>query len=139
MAKVTLTDDAKEDLRDLDGSARALVLRALKKLETDPESRGQPLGSRASGSLVTFRKLVVGNRDYRIVYRVEADGTVVVVWVIGKRADAECYRLALSRIRLHAQDQPLIGALLDLLGQTWPGGSQRQQRAVDQGGRRPRS
>jgi mRNA interferase RelE/StbE len=120
LAKVTLTNEAREDLRDLDGSARLLLLKALKKLTVDPDKRGQPLRSRARGNLITFRKLVVGNRDYRIVYRVESDGTVVVGWVIGKPADDECYRLALSKVRLHAHDRPLIGELLDLLGQTWP-------------------
>ena len=119
MARVLLTTEAKEDLRDLDGSARKLVLKALKKLETDPEQRGAPLGSRPGSSLVTFRKLVVGDRDHRVVYRVEADGTVVVVWVIGKRTDGECYDLAVSRIRRHSENQELVGTLIGLLDQAW--------------------
>ena len=94
MARVVLTDEAKEDLRDLDGSARRLVLRALRKLEDSLESRGAPLGSRRTGNLTGFRKLVVGDRQYRVVYRVEEDGTVCVIWVIGSRVDEECYRLA---------------------------------------------
>jgi len=115
LARVLLTTEAKEDLRDLDGAARLLVLKALKKLENEPEKRGAPLGSRSGGNLATFRKLVVGDRDYRVVYRVESDGTVVVVWVIGKRADGECYDLAVARVRLHAGDQELVGELLGLL------------------------
>ena len=102
MAKVQLSEEALEDFQDLDGASQRLVAKALKKLETDPHLRGQPLGSRAGGDLTTFRKLVVGNRDYRIIYRIEPDGTVVVVWVIAKRADNEAYELAMSRIRLHA-------------------------------------
>lgn len=94
MARVQLTAEAREDVRDLDGSAKTLVLKALKKLEVDPSQRGAPLG----GGLATFRKLVVGDRDYRIIYRVEQDETVVVVWVIAKRADDECYQLAMSRL-----------------------------------------
>lgn len=101
MAKVTLSEEAREDFHDLDGAAQRIVAKALKKLETDPHLRGQPLGNRSGGDLTTFRKLVVGDRDYRIVYRVEPDGTIVVVWVIGRRADGEAYELALSRIRLH--------------------------------------
>jgi mRNA interferase RelE/StbE len=116
VAKVLLTTEAKEDIRDLDGSARLQVLKALKKLENEPEKRGAPLGSRTGGNLATFRKLVVGDRDCRIVYRIESDGVVVVVWVIGKRADCECYDLAVARIRLHAGDQELVGELLGLLG-----------------------
>lgn len=102
MAKVQLSAQAREDFLDLDGSARRIVAKALRKLEDDPQLRGQPLGSRGSGNLTTFRKLVVGDRDYRIVYRVDPDGTVVVGWVIGLRADAEAYQLALGRLRLHS-------------------------------------
>jgi mRNA interferase RelE/StbE len=101
MAEVRLTEDAREDLHDLDGAARVLVLKGLKKLQTEPEKRGSPLGSELSGNLTTFRKLVVGDRDYRIVYRIDADGSVVVVWVIGRCSDDEVYHLAMSRLRLH--------------------------------------
>lgn len=101
MAEVRLTEDAREDLRDLDGAARIIVLKGLKKLQTEPEKRGSPLGSKLGGNLTTFRKLVVGDRDYRIVYRVDADGSAVVVWIIGRRADDEVYQLAMSRLRLH--------------------------------------
>lgn len=118
MAEVVLTDDAVEDLRELDGSARKLVGKALKKLEASPEQRGEPLGSRSGGNLTTFRKLVVGDRDYRIVYRIEQDGTVVVVWVIGKRADEECYTLACSRLRLHG-DRDMAEAAQELLDRAW--------------------
>ncbi|GIG40946.1 type II toxin-antitoxin system RelE family toxin [Cellulomonas phragmiteti] len=101
MADVVLTSEAREDLRDFDGAAQKVIIKALKKLEDSPEQRGAPLGSRQSGNLTTFRKLVVGDRDYRIVYRVETDGTVCVVWVIGRRVDEECYQLAMARLKLH--------------------------------------
>lgn len=117
MARVQLTEEAREDFQDLDGTAQRVVAKALKKLETDPELRGQPLGNRSTGDLTTFRKLVVGNRDYRIVYRVESDGTVVVIWVIGKRADNEAYELALSRVRMHAN--PAVRELTNSLEEIW--------------------
>lgn len=101
MARVQLTEEAREDLHDLDRSVQVQVLKALKKLKDNPEQRGQPLGRRSSGNLTTFRKLVVGNRDYRIIYRIETDGTVVVVWVIARRADDEAYELAMSRLWVH--------------------------------------
>lgn len=110
MAKVVLTDEAREDLRDLDGSSRKLVLRAIKKLETSPDQRGDPLG----GDLTTFRKLVVGDRQFRVVYRVDADGTLCVVWVVGSRVDSECYELARSRLALYAGPEK-SAALEDLL------------------------
>lgn len=118
MAQVVLTADAREDLRDLDGSARKVVLRAVRKLACEPDKRGQPLGSRATGDLTTFRKLVVGDREYRIVYRIERDGTVVVVWVIAKRADKEVYELALARLRTHP-DQELARVAQGLMENAW--------------------
>jgi mRNA interferase RelE/StbE len=123
LPRVQLTADAREDLRDLDGSTRKAVLKAIKKLESEPEERGQPLGSRQSGNLTTFRKLVVGDRDYRVIYRIEQDGTIVVVWVVGRRADQECYELAMSRLRLHA-DPRLAGAAEQLLRESWSSSEQ---------------
>lgn len=119
MAVVRMTSAAKEDVRDLDGSARKLVLKAMKKLEDNPEQRGQPLGSKATGNLTTFRKMVVGDRDYRIVYRIEANGEVVVVWVVGGRADQECYDLAVSRLKLYRDDQEMARELETLLQVVW--------------------
>ncbi len=51
MARVEVTSDAAEDIRELDGSERKAVLKALVKLGTEPDKRGQPLGSRAGGTL----------------------------------------------------------------------------------------
>jgi mRNA interferase RelE/StbE len=121
VARVVLTDEAKEDLRDLDGSARRLVLRALRKLEDSPESRGAPLGSRRTGNLTGFRKLVVGDRQYRVVYRVEEDRTVCVIWVIGSRVDEECYRLAMARLQTHATSD-LAREMTSALSALWEGG-----------------
>jgi len=119
VATVKLTSAAKEDVRDLDGAARKKVLKAMRKLETEPEQRGQPLGSNAKGNLTSFRKLVVGDREFRIVYKIESDGEVVVVWVVGARADAECYDLAVSRLKLYANDKVLAAELEELLEQAW--------------------
>ena len=117
MSKVLLSEEARDDLHDLDGSAQRAVAKGLIKLETDPHLRGRSLGNRASEDLTTFRKLVVGNHDYRIVYRVELDGTVVIVWVIGKRADGEAYELAMSRLRMHSNAS--VRQLATSLEQIW--------------------
>lgn len=117
-ARVLLLPDAADDLRRLGGSARRLVAKALQKLQDSPGQRGAPLGARANAQsdLTGFRKLVVGDRDYRIIYEVRRDGTVVIVWVIGKRADAEAYRQASERIAAYRGDpdrQAMLQALLD--------------------------
>ncbi|MDR2702819.1 MAG: type II toxin-antitoxin system RelE/ParE family toxin [Cellulomonadaceae bacterium] len=114
-SQVLLLDEAKEDLRDFDGATRKMLLKAIGKLRQSPDQRGEPLGSRANGNLTGFRKLVVGNRDYRIVYDVRDDGTVVVIWVIGRRVNSEAYALAQTRIELYATDINKKTALLGLL------------------------
>ena len=40
MVQVVLTAEAREDLRDLDGSTRRIVLKATRKLQVDPDKRG---------------------------------------------------------------------------------------------------
>lgn len=118
MARVQLTEDAREDLRDLDNSVQRQVIKGLTKLRENPSQRGQPLGRKSDNNLTTFRKLVVGNRGYRIVFRVEEDGTAVVVWVIGPRADGEAYELAMTRLRMH--DSAAIRELATSLEEIWP-------------------
>lgn len=113
-ARILMLPEAVEDLRDLDGAARKIVAAGIEKLRTDPGLSGAPLGSKASGSLTGLRKLVVGSRAYRIVYEVRADGAVVVLWVIGKRADSEVYAMAQSRVALytHGPARQILNQLL---------------------------
>jgi mRNA interferase RelE/StbE len=102
MARVELTDDAKDDIRGLDGSVKTRVLKDLKKLETAPSNRGQPLGSRDTGNLTGLRKLYVGPRKgYRAVFAAEGDA-IAIVMVVAARSESECYELAVTRIRLLA-------------------------------------
>lgn len=114
MAKVEFTREAREDLESLDGSAKKIVAKGIRKLETNPELRGDPLGSKVTGNLTNFRKLVVGNRTYRIVYEVLADDVLCVIWVIGARSDNECYELAVSRTLQAPESERLrLKSLLD--------------------------
>lgn len=110
-AKITLLPEVVDDLRRLDGAARKVAAAGIEKLRTDPHLRGAPLGSRATSDLTGLRKLVVGNRTYRIVYRVHENNTVVVLWVVGKRAEREAYETARARVELYA-DNPAKKAIL---------------------------
>ena len=119
---VRLTEPAFEDLRALLRLDPQLVRQALKKmllLERDPEA-GEPL----HGSLVNYRKLVLGDRDRRIIWRVTHDdsGTVVVdvaeVWAVGARGDDEVYDEMRSRVRMMT-DSPAtlaLAAVVERLG-----------------------
>ena len=101
-AYVRLTHDALEDLRRLLRVDPQIVRAALKKmllLQRDPNA-GHPL----VGNLIGWRKLVIGNRDWRLVWKVstDADGAVVIdiaeVWAVGVRSDAEVYTEVEARI-----------------------------------------
>jgi mRNA interferase RelE/StbE len=95
MATVLLKRGAKEDVANADGSAMPAILAGLKKLAVSPQLRGNPLG----GALHGFRKLVVGSRNLRIVYRYFETEDVVWIYVIGARRDLEVYKIAESRIQ----------------------------------------
>lgn len=102
MGYVRFTDAAIEDLEALQRKDPQIVRQVLKKcllLERDPEA-GEPL----LGELIGYRKLVVGNRDWRLVWRVteESDGGLNVeiaeVWGVGARSDDEIYNEMTARV-----------------------------------------
>lgn len=103
MPRVVFTNEAIDDLRRLGPSVAARVLKKILLLEQDSEA-GRPLG----GELVTFRKLVVGDRNWRVVYRVDETGDVEVceIWAAGVRSDNEIYDEAARRLAKAAEAVP---------------------------------
>lgn len=85
-------------------------------LERDPGA-GTPL----LGSLIGYRRLIVGNRDWRIVWRVVTDdaGDVTVdvaeVWAAGARSDEEVYHEMTDRLR-HLPSSPATSAFSEVVG-----------------------
>ena len=121
--RVQFTDIAFEDLLVIARKKDPQVVRAgLKKcllLERDPEA-GEPL----KGGLIGYRKLVVGDRDWRIIWRVTHDDTgaiivdVAEVWAVGARSDADVYDEMTQRVTVLGNDPhtlPLAEAI-DALG-----------------------
>ena len=121
--RVRFTDPAFEDLRVMARKEDPQVVRAaLKKcllLERDPEA-GEPL----KGGLIGYRKLVVGDRDWRIIWRVTHDetGAIVVdvaeIWAVGARSDAEVYDEMMQRVKVLGRNpltMPLAEAI-DAMG-----------------------
>lgn len=111
MARVELLPEVLEDIAGLDGSVQRTILKKLRQLANNPEQQGRPLG----GGLTGFRELVVGDRQYRIVFQVLPDENVAVVWVIASRVDNECHELAKARLALHVGEPHAseAGMLLD--------------------------
>ena len=78
-------------------------------LERDPYA-----GEELHGDLIGWRKLVVGNRDWRIIWRATSDdiGAIVVdiaeVWAVGARSDAAVYREMAERVALLPKNPPTL-------------------------------
>ena len=113
--RVQFTDPAFEDLQVMARKKDPQVVRAALKeclmLERDPEA-GEPL----KGGLIGYRKLVVGDRDWRIIWRVTHDDTGAIIVdaidALGKLAHG-----------LEAQPEPddelpawLVGVLANVVG-----------------------
>lgn len=92
--RVELIDDAIADLAKLVESGKLkLFFKKLVEIEAQGSKAGEPLGR----DLVGWRKLTVGNRDWRIVFRVDKAEAVATVCVIGDRDDGACYEEAKKR------------------------------------------
>jgi mRNA interferase RelE/StbE len=93
--RVELIDDAIADLAKHaeSGKLKSFFRKLLEIEEKGPEA-GEPLGR----DLVGWRKITVGNRDWRIVFRVDKQSEVATVCVIGDREDGVCYEEAKQRI-----------------------------------------
>ncbi len=109
---IVFTDAALDDLRRIGPVAVSLVLKKIFLLETNPMA-GEPLG----GELTGYRKLVVGNRTWRIVYRVVDSGQVEVceIWAIGLRSDGEVYAEASVRVAKALTRQPNMAPLASVI------------------------
>jgi mRNA interferase RelE/StbE len=117
--RVELIDEAVEDLSSYAESGNIrLFLAKLVQLERDGASAGVPLGSTDRTSLTGWRKIVVGNRDRRIVFRVDEKQEVATVCVIGDRSNEAVYTEAQQRMeRLPDQGtKSLADAMLMMMG-----------------------
>ncbi len=88
------------------------ILKKILVLETDPNA-GLPLSDEMTG----YRKLVVGNRDWRVVYRVAADGPIEVceIWAAGARSDEAVYAEAMTRVRAAIDKRPELMSFADVV------------------------
>jgi len=103
-----LIAEAAEDLaRYVRTGNLPLFLKQLIRLEEVGREAGVPLDR----GLVGWRKIVVGDRDWRIIFTVDPGEMVATVWVIGDRADAECYDLAQRRLEAWGRDRPAAASL----------------------------
>lgn len=98
--EVVFLDEAVRDMRKLDGSQRALVLKAIGKVRENPTAQGygKPLGNKGGTDLVGLFKIKLRKSGIRVVYQlVEVNGVMRIV-VVGMRTDDEVYREAAKRL-----------------------------------------
>ncbi|MCG8917597.1 type II toxin-antitoxin system RelE/ParE family toxin [Actinokineospora sp. PR83] len=112
MRDVLFTDAAIDDLRRLGPDVAPKVLKKIKILFDNPEA-GPPLG----GQLTGFRKLVVGRKHWRVVYRIDDSGAVEIceIWCVGVRSDAEVYAEAAARVAAIPDQSPAMLRLADVI------------------------
>jgi mRNA interferase RelE/StbE len=121
--RVELVDEAIVDLADLAESGNLKqFFRKLVEIEANGSQAGEPLGR----NLVGWRKITVGNRNWRIVFRVDKEEAVATVCVIGDREDAACYEEAQRRAQQisDADATSLAASMMELLG------SRKQRKAA---------
>lgn len=113
--RVELLDDAVVDLaRQAESGKLKLFFKKLLEIEQKGGEAGEPLGR----DLVGWRKITVGNRNWRIVFRVDRDEAVATICVIGDREDGICYEEAKRRAD-RAQDNDaasLAESMMTLFG-----------------------
>jgi mRNA-degrading endonuclease RelE of RelBE toxin-antitoxin system len=81
---VKFTDDAKQDVGDLDGSIRNRLRKVLEeKVAVDPEGYGVPL----SAPLANFWKHEFAS--HRVIYRIYESRKLVVICAVGKRREGD--------------------------------------------------
>ena len=99
--KLEYLPEAEKDLKNLDGSQRLLVLKAIKKVQQNPlpideHGYGKPLGNHSS-SLAGLMKIKLRSAGLRVVYQLRRTESSMMVIVIGVRADDEVYEMAQKR------------------------------------------
>jgi mRNA interferase RelE/StbE len=118
VAYIRLTDPAIEDLNQVFRLYPSVLRKVLAKmliLELNTEA-GEPL----LGDLMGWRKLTVGDRNWRIIWRSkknESGGQMIEiaqVWAIGARSDSEIYDEMKERLA-SAPASPRTTALFDVL------------------------
>lgn len=102
--EIHYSDEAKTDLRDLDGSQRKSVLKAIKKVSQNPlpvneGGYDKPLGNKHGKDLTGLCKIKLMKEGIRVVYALIRTETTMKIVVIAARSDDEVYEVAAQRTK----------------------------------------
>lgn len=104
MYKLSFIKKAIEDYKSLDGSQRKVVDKAINKIMLNPLPNteggyGKPLRNQNSSELAGLLKIKIKNAGIRIVYKLIRQDDVILIIIIGARADSEVYKEAEKRLK----------------------------------------
>jgi mRNA interferase RelE/StbE len=128
--RVELIDDAIADLaKQVESGKLRSFFKKLLEIELKGSQAGEPLGR----DLVGWRKITVGDRDWRIVFRVDRAETVATVCVIGDRDDGACYEEAKKRAvdLKHEDAASLAESMMELFGSRKERKAAQKRRAAE--------
>lgn len=100
--------EAVQDLKKLDGSQRAVVMKAIRKVSANPlpaseGGYGKPLGNVKGTNLTNLLKIKLRGPGIRVVYQLQRTETEMLIIIIGARADDEVYKDASNRMSCHVK------------------------------------
>ena len=102
--KIIVSDEAKADIRSLDGSQREEVFRSIKKVSQNPlpyteGGYGKPLGNKGGSDLTGCFKIKLRRLGIRVVYLLRRAERGMEILVVGVRSAEAVYETASARIK----------------------------------------
>jgi mRNA interferase RelE/StbE len=101
---IVYLEEAIKDLKKLDHSQQLQVLKAVRKVSTNPLPNteggyGKPLGNHPSTRLSGYLKIKLLSLGLRVVYCLLREKNLMKVIIISVRDDEKVYKLAQNRTR----------------------------------------
>lgn len=101
--KLFFLKEAIEDYKSLDGSARIVVDKALKRILLNPLPNyeggyGKPLANLSNSKLAGLMKIKLKSSGLRIIYKLEKHHNEILIIIIGTRADFKVYKETAKRV-----------------------------------------
>ena len=98
--------EAVKDLNKLSREQQTKVIKALKKVQSNPLPNneggyGKPLGHKRGLNLTNLLKVKLRGDGIRIVYKLIRTDTKMLIIVVGIREDEEVYEIASKRRKMH--------------------------------------
>lgn len=106
--EIRITDEARKDLKKIEGSIRKQVLAGILKVSTaplpSPNGYGKPLGNKGGNNLTGFFKIKYRGIGIRVVYTLVLEEAIMNIVVISQRDDNFCYDLAAKLYEKYGDD-----------------------------------